>query len=58
MGLSMVQLYDLSKDIGETLNVANENPEIIKKVRQLFEEAHSPSPNFMWKPEYKSTNTL
>lgn len=43
-----IELYDLSKDIGETNNIAEQHPEIIKKVETMFEESHTPSENYVW----------
>lgn len=42
-----IELYDLSLDIGETTNLAEQHPEIVEQVRQAMEEAHEPSP--LWK---------
>ncbi len=36
-GLPPVQLYDLSNDIGETGNVQNKHPEIVKELTELLE---------------------
>ena len=30
-----IELYDLSKDISETINVADENPEVVAKIESL-----------------------
>ena len=38
-----IELYDLSKDIGETRNVASENPEIVKEIERIMLEQHNPS---------------
>jgi arylsulfatase A-like enzyme len=43
---SPVSLYDLSNDIGETQNIADENPEVVAAMRQIFSEAHTPSVEF------------
>jgi len=43
-----IELYNLSNDIGEKTNVADLHPDIIKKVKKIFTEAHDPSPNFVW----------
>jgi arylsulfatase A-like enzyme len=32
------ELYDLSKDLGETTNVADQNPEIVAKMAKLLAE--------------------
>jgi arylsulfatase A-like enzyme len=37
-GAHPVQLYDLSNDIGETTNLAKQNPERVKRMRALLEE--------------------
>ena len=36
--LTEMALYNLKKDIGETTNVATENPEIIEKIQQLADQ--------------------
>lgn len=33
------ELYDLEEDIGETKDVATENPEVVTKLRELFDMA-------------------
>ena len=43
-----IELFNLNKDIGETINVAQEHPEIVAGAEQLFKEAHTPSGNFKW----------
>lgn len=35
-----VQLYDLSKDVGETNNVAEANPSVVKQAVEFMEQAH------------------
>ena len=40
------QLYDLKNDIGETTDVAGENPRIISRVEDIVREAHTPSELF------------
>jgi arylsulfatase A-like enzyme len=37
-----IELYDLEADIGETKNIADQNPEIIDKVRMLFDQSRTP----------------
>lgn len=39
-----IELYNLSLDIGETTDLADQHPEIVEQVRQIMEEAHEPSP--------------
>ena len=41
-----LELYDLDEDIGETRNVATEHPEIVHKIEDIMDEAHTPSPFF------------
>ncbi|MCG8583815.1 MAG: arylsulfatase [Pirellulales bacterium] len=41
-----VELYDLSKDLGEESNVADKHPEIAKKLRGFMDAAHDPSDAF------------
>lgn len=43
-----IELYDLQQDIGETTNIADQHPDIVKKAEEMFIEAHTPSENFMW----------
>ena len=38
-----IELYDLNSDIGETRNVAADNPEIIKEIERIMIEEHEPS---------------
>jgi arylsulfatase A len=40
------ELYDLSKDVAETNNIAQSNPEIVKKMEELMKQAHNPSKVF------------
>ena len=41
-----IELYNLKKDIGESHDVAAENPEIVAKLRKAMTEAHVPSELF------------
>jgi arylsulfatase A len=47
----LIELYDLSKDIGETNNIAKDNPEIVKKVESIMKQAHVPSKDFPFASE-------
>ncbi len=38
-----MELYDMTKDIGETENVATEHAEVVKKIETAMQEAHVPS---------------
>jgi arylsulfatase A-like enzyme len=40
------ELYDLSKDRGETTDIASKHPEIVKKMEEIMKEAHTPSEVF------------
>ena len=40
-----IELYDLSNDIGETINLANEHPEIVSELDRLMKQSHRDSPN-------------
>ena len=42
-----IELYDLSQDLGEAINVAASHKEIVARAAKMMEEAHSPNPN--WK---------
>jgi uncharacterized sulfatase len=41
------QLYDVSIDAEEKTDVAKQNAQIVKKLEQLMDQAHTPHPN--WK---------
>ena len=43
-----IELYNLKQDIGETTNIADQYPEIVKKAEEMFNEAHTPSEYFKW----------
>jgi arylsulfatase A-like enzyme len=43
---SPIELYDLSKDIGEENNIASRHPQIVKKVESAMKESHVESPIF------------
>lgn len=45
-GKSPLQLYDLSKDIGETKNVAADHPDIVAKMMKICDTAHVDSKIF------------
>ncbi len=44
-----ILLYDLHKDIAEQNNVADQHPDIVAKARQVFKDAHTPSPHWRFK---------
>lgn len=41
-----VELYDLSKDPGETSNVAARHPDLVKEMKALMEQSHEPNAVF------------
>ncbi len=41
-----VELYDLATDVGETLDVAAEHPEIVNAIAEIMDDAHEPSETF------------
>jgi arylsulfatase A-like enzyme len=45
------ELYDLSKDTGETKNIAAANPEIVRKMEDIMKQAHIPSKDFPFNSE-------
>lgn len=48
MGAGDIELYDLSRDAGETKDVAEAHPDIVQEIAERMEEAHSPSD--AWQP--------
>lgn len=42
-----LQLYNLKEDLGETRNVAAEHPEVVKRIQEIIDREHVPSP--LWK---------
>ena len=44
--LGAIELYDLSKDLGEANNVAAEHPAVAKRMAKLLKDAHRPSKLF------------
>lgn len=47
MQTGTIELYDLSSDLGETNDVADQHPDLVKKAAAMMDEAHTPHPN--WK---------
>ena len=43
----VVSLYDLSKDLGEQTDLAQDKPELVKKAVAFMDEAHVSDP--IWK---------
>jgi arylsulfatase len=45
-----IELYNLATDIGESKDVAAENPQVVAQIRQLMKEQHLPSELFPIRP--------
>ncbi len=45
-----VELYDISKDIGEINDVSKDNPELVAKFTKILEAARSNNPNYKLEP--------
>jgi hypothetical protein len=46
------ELFDLSADLGEGVDVGQENSEILEKLENIMKDAHTPSESWMpWTPE-------
>jgi arylsulfatase A-like enzyme len=43
------ELFDLSRDIAETKDIASEHPKIVKKIKAIMESAHIETPWTTWK---------
>ena len=41
-----IELYNLATDVGESKDVSAENPEVVKKIRAIMKEQHTPSDVF------------
>lgn len=41
-----IELYNLKTDLGETLNLAKQHPEIMKQIQDIMSKAHTPSTLF------------
>ncbi len=46
-----IELYDLSTDVGESNNVAEDHPEIVKKIEDILKEARTPSEVYKFNQE-------
>ena len=42
------ELYDLSKDLGEQTDIANQHPDVVQRLERMMAEAHVEHPN--WQP--------
>lgn len=52
----VTELYDLSKDEGETTDKSASNPEIVKKMEEIMTKAHTPSEVFPFADEKELNN--
>ena len=52
-----LELYDLSRDIGERHNLAAERPELAARLAEMMERAHVDSPEWKASPPPKSSKT-
>jgi hypothetical protein len=41
-----IELYNLNDDIGETTNVADANPDVVKQIKQKIKEAYVASEDY------------
>ena len=46
---SPIEIYDLSKDPGEENNLAEVRPDLVTRAKEIFAEAHVPSPDWEFK---------
>jgi len=51
---STLELYDLRTDIGETTNIADKRPEVVKQLDELMKSAYTESPLWSFKPKAKA----
>ena len=47
-----IELYNLSKDLGETNDVAGQHADLVATAAKMMDEAHTPHPS--WKPRGRS----
>lgn len=48
------QLFDLGNDIGEEIDLADKNPEVVERLEAMMDEAHTPHPN--WQARGRAPN--
>jgi hypothetical protein len=49
-----MELYNLSTDIGEEKNVADQHPEIVKEMAEIMKDARTPNKEFKLLPSEQS----
>jgi hypothetical protein len=42
----VIELYDLSRDLGEVRDVAATQPEVVNRIRDIMDQAVTPSPRY------------
>jgi len=52
------QLFDLSSDIHEDHDVAGQHPEVVQRLEQMMDEAHTPHPNWHVRARPKNKNNV
>lgn len=45
-----IELYDLSRDVGERHDVASQHPDVVRRIRRIMRESHRPSKLFPIRP--------
>lgn len=51
----VVELYDLSKDVGETTDVSADHPDMVKQAVEYMDEAHIPGPHCGYLPPHPNS---
>jgi len=46
------ELYNLDQDLGESKNLADEHPELVKQLEAMMQQAHAEDP--LWQPAGKT----
>ncbi len=51
-----IEIYDLSKDESESNNLAEARPDLVKRAKAIFDEAHTPHPDWPLKKRTEKQN--
>jgi len=51
-----IEIYNITKDPGETQDLAKDQPELVKHAEEIFAKAHRPDPN--WPLDHRSAERL
>lgn len=54
---SDIRVYNLREDLAETKNLAEEYPEKVRQAEEIFQQAHTPSNEFRFKPKPADDST-